>query len=353
MRGFSKESLSKLRVLNFMMPLIAMVMSKAKSVLFLDAFSGPGQYSDPKLGTHLGSPSVLHNALMFMGEAIQRRLILIEKDVDTYLNLLKFTANLPIAPNLSTVPILGNCNELLRDLIDTMGTADHIFVFSDPCGCEIPYGLARLARKQNVTVLLRYSVTASKRSQDARLQTDLKAFDMPYWTFHPGDERGQHKYNMLLGTHDKAIAEVCSSAMREIVSPAAALSFAEPVKTKVVVTKPKIIVPTASKKGSRGGNGGSGATPPEVVAKMRTMRKAGTPRKVVAEACGVSGRTVGIYTADLVTKRGAGKAAHSRKRLTLNINEMKAMKKDGLTNAAIAKKLGVSDETIRRRLLGF
>lgn len=242
MRGFSTESFTKQQLLNFIVPLIGGVLAKAKRrLIFADLYAGPGIYESSDAGSQLGSPMIFYNTAKLLG--VDARLFFIEKHPAVYTQLLDFATSLSPVPGVTVIPLLGDC----RDYIQTMciiADEDPLLVFSDPCGCDVPEGLSKLAGKEHATLLLRYSLTASRRGGYHQLYTALKNLRMSHWGFNVGDVTGKHKYGVILGTHNAEVLEACHQAMMPIGSAVGALTAHAsmagiPLPSEVVKQQPR------------------------------------------------------------------------------------------------------------------
>ena len=224
MKNFSKESLVKYRFLNFLLPIIGHVMSRGKSLLtFIDAHAGPGAFID-ETGFHPGSPRIFHSVASLL--QIATRLVLIERNSDTFDELFKLAMSLPHDRFNQILPILGDCDEHVGRVVTEAGK-EPVFIFADPCGCEVPTFLAEVASKKNVTLLMRFGAVGAWRSgQGKKMLSKFKKIDKPLWRFGVEDPNGKHKYRMLLATHDRQVAQACEACLEPISGPSDQRIFA-------------------------------------------------------------------------------------------------------------------------------
>lgn len=217
MKNFSSESLTKYRILNFLLPVLGYVMSRRKKPLtFVDAHAGPGYFTD-KEGHHAGSPMIFYDTASMLQAAI--RLVLIDNDPVAYDRLFRLMVGLPSLNHVQILPILGCAEDHVSRVVDMAGDGP-VLVFSDPCGCEVPTLLADVSDRSNVTLLMRYSAVAAWRTKKGKsVRTKFKKIGMPYWRYGAGDPYGVHKFRMLLGTHDRQLAEACGMCLEPISGP--------------------------------------------------------------------------------------------------------------------------------------
>lgn len=217
MKNFSKESLLKYRLLNFLLPVLGYVMTrKSKSLMLIDAHAGPGFFSD-ETGCYPGSPVLFYNAASML--AASTRLAMIDRDPIAYDRLFRLMYSLPDVRNVRLQPILGTAEHHIAKLVDMAGT-DPTLIFTDPCEGWVPEPLATVADRKNVTILMRYGAVGAWRSKkEKEVLSKFKRINMPYWRYNAGDPDGQHKYRMLLGTHDRQVAEACGNCLVPISGP--------------------------------------------------------------------------------------------------------------------------------------
>lgn len=412
MYGFSVESLAKLQVLNFVLPIIGqrLTATGVQPVTLIDAFAGPGRYSDPELGDYDGSPAVLYNTARLLNAPM--RIVLIERDLDTYYKLVRFVSELPAATHVQLRLVHGPYQQHLARSVELAGDGP-VLIFSDPCGCEIPTGLEQLVRQKNVSVLLRYSLTAAARSRrQQRLRTEMGQLRLPYWGYSPDPLLGVHKYGITLGTHDSQLVDACGRALAPAPSATAAVDWQlswvkQPDKyapilsdTLTMVHTPdgqrvtakamreagvsksriarqlnlsrhavtKLLGRMAAPQLAGGRNGRRIAFSDADLSSMAKLRSEGSTYDQIGRLFKVDGMTVSRRLAELSTapavppkrkrhkrRKGgweAASAARTIKFTDAQLTEMKEWHEQGKSYEEIAKKVGVSRPTVMRRLTG-
>ena len=347
MRGFSAESISKLQILNFILPVICQRLAMMKKrLMIIDTYAGPGHYDDPDLGAYPGSPEVVHNTASMLD--VESRLVLIEKDRETYVQLLQFIMQLKSTPNVAVVPIMGDCQDHIERLVKLAADAPTLLI-ADPCGSQIPASLPKVASQQNVTLLLRYSLSAALRRDNCQcLQDALTAFNMPYWGFNSGDVKGLHKYGLLLGAHDQQIVTSCQGAMSTVESASAALvQHSEQFFSTVPANKRSASI-ARPKRGYR-----YIQLPPHTLERMRQLRQRGLSLVKIAETLDIGPNVVASRLKELARMPSTKKRGGRRTVIPAHkLKTMKKLRKTGMSLAQIAKTVNLHASTVERRLKG-
>lgn len=372
-RGFNPdESYSKFGVLSYVIP-IALHALMGKRFTVIDLCAGPGEFRDARRGRIVdGSPAIFHRILSSIRGSC---LHLIDNNREAYRRLVEFADQLPDSSCRVSVKY-GDCADYVHRLVDAAGDSQ-VILFSDPCGCEIPEFLAELGKRENVTIIVRYSLLAGLRHSNTGhlsiMRERLEALNESSLYWNASFETDTHnKWMLMVGTHSRRLSQSIQCVLPLVKEPTAAFdTHLLAVRGTAELSSPAAVeaVRNPNRRGPK-----SPITDAEMTRMIKLRTEDHLPLPKIAEELGYHTTTVrvhlkqaGISTARILKKdlivnqdkvdevmASAPKRDHSRRRRCLSKGQMrnalKAVRGGKSTYGEEAKKLDVSYNTLRRRL---